>query len=49
MVYSYGVNFGAVLVVRLSGEHGNLQEMKAHICPSGKLLCLWTYKTIEAV
>ena len=29
----------------LSTEHGSLREMKACICPSGKLLCLWTYKT----
>ena len=34
---------------RLCWEGGSLHEMKARICPSGKLLCLWTYKTIETV
>ena len=33
----------------LGGERSSLQEMKAPICPSGKLLCLWTYKIIETV
>ena len=33
----------------LLGERSSLREMKACICPSGKLLCLWTYKTIETV
>ena len=31
------------------GERGSLREMKARICPSGKLLCLWKFKTIETV
>ena len=32
-----------------AGDHGCLLEMKAHICPSGKLLCLRKYKTTETV
>ena len=30
-------------------EHCSLQDIKARICSSGKLLCLWTYKAIETV
>ena len=35
--------------VKQSGERGSLRKMKARICPSGKLSCLWTFKTIETV
>ena len=30
-----------------AGERSSLRERKACFCPSGKLLCLWTYKTRE--
>ena len=30
-------------------EQSSLREMKACICPSGKLLCLWIYKIKETV
>ena len=40
---------GLLTLDEWAGEHGSLREMKARICPSGKLLWLWTYKTIEAV
>ena len=44
--------FAKVILFNLiswAGEHGRLWEMKAHICPSGKLLSLWTYKTIQCL